>query len=269
MSELALIVNFQDCCEEATNLYRDVLERQISNHGEMHDVIRAAMTDSLPVYIRSNIIDEAIILSNRVIKVCEEIYGQESLAYINNLFHLSSVYDKAGKVWKSKDVKIRVLDLERQMHPSGHNETFYNVTNLAQCHYDLRELDEVIALQLEALEGYQQLDGDQATRIMGTTFALACSYHEAGKLDDARADYEQAINMSRTILTDKDETTIAKLSLLMALYTEIGEYELAKDLVYENPVVYGKGPWRRPSVYPRGTGERYHRHYQYGEVVQR
>ena len=232
-SDLALVLNSQDNCEEAKQHYEGVLEKRQRINGKLHELTRSAMTDLLAVYIRANMFEDAESLGRRAVDVCESLYGLEDVITINVRFFLSSVYEKAGQMKKSRNVKVQVLELERKILPAGNKDMLYTMISLAESHYALGEIDEAIKLQLEALNDYQQLGGDHAIHIMDTIFALACSYHEAHKLSDARLKYENAVEMSRCILGYQDQNTIEKLAPLMALYTEIDEYELAKKLEYE------------------------------------
>ncbi|KAL8890815.1 MAG: hypothetical protein Q9192_005824, partial [Flavoplaca navasiana] len=225
MNDLALVLNNQERCEEAIVLYKEILKIQEEIFGEVHESTRYAMTELLPTYIRANMLDEAEALGKRLVKVSETLYGPEGMVTLHVLFYLSGVYRKSGQLEKSRDMKMQVLALERKLRSPGHKETLYTMTELAHCHYVLGEIDEAIALQTEALDGYRQLDGDNAMKTMENIFDLACSYHEAAKLEDARL---------QSLLGDQDEKTINKLAPLMALYTEIDEYELAKNLAYES-----------------------------------
>ena len=233
ISDLALVLNQQDRCEESQELYEEVLEKQEKVHGRIHGWTRNAMIDLLGVLIRANKIEQAETLGKDVIDVCEKMYGPESVHTAKAIFYLSTVYEKAGQNEKSRDIKRQVLDLERKICSVVDKDMIYTMTSLAQSHYILREIDQAVALQLEALNLYQQSEGDHAIRIMDTIFELACSYHEDGKLQDARQRYEEAIDMSRSLLGDQDERTMEMLAPLMALYTELDEYELAQDPAYE------------------------------------
>lgn len=191
------------------------------------------MTELLPTYIRANMLDEAGTLGKRLLKVSETLYGSDGMVTLHVLFYLSAVYERSGQLESSRDTRMQVLASERKILSQGHKKTFFTMTELAISHYRLGIIGDAIAWQLEALDGYRQSDGDNAVNIMQTVFDLACSYHKATKLEEARLNYEDAISMSRSLLGDQDEKTITKLAPLMVLYTELDEYELAKNLAYE------------------------------------
>lgn len=79
ISDLALVLNQQDCCKESQVLYEEVLEKQEKIHGRSHGSTRIAMTDLLGVLIRAEKLEKAESLSKDVIEVCEKMYGTECI----------------------------------------------------------------------------------------------------------------------------------------------------------------------------------------------
>ena len=233
-NELAQVFSYQGRAEESIAVRKGILQTQERIHGEFNDITRNSLLELMVSCLRANLFEEAEIVSKRAIRISEAMYGSESVVAATVTFYLSSIYEKAGRLEDSRDVKCRVLELERRLYPDGKNkDILYTMTGLAHDHYALGELEAAISLRLEALDGYRSLEGDYERQIMETTFALASSYHDAQKFQEARINYEAAIVMSRRLHGDEHETTIEYLSPLMALYTETDDYQLAETVAYE------------------------------------
>jgi len=154
---------------------------------------------------------------------------------------LGGVGRSLGQLERAEDLWRRSLAIRRNHFPAGSPEIAESLRGLAAVRYDRDEHTESAQLLEEALaiERRRQAEGSAAARLAlaQTLEHLGVERHETGRLDDARALYEESLALYRALPDDHRAEVASLLVDLAGLSREAGDLGGSERLLREALVI--------------------------------
>lgn len=174
---------------------------------------------------------EAHELMEKVLSLCEKIYGSGSIEFNENQANLALILKDMERYSEAK--KIAEITLEKAINIYGENHPIVakRRTNLALILHDLGEYSEAKKLNELALASDILYYGEEHPSVAIKQSNLAVNLSSLGELLKAKQLLEKAIISDIKYYGIKHPTTAASLSNLSVVLIKSGEYLKARELI--------------------------------------
>ena len=208
--------------DRSLELSREALDTRMATHGESHPEIAESLNYVGTVLQNLGRFDEAEEVFRRALDMRIELYGREHLSVAESLNNLMVVLTASdGSIAERERLLLESLEIKRKLLGDDNLDVAQGLNNLGVLVWqrgepgDLTLAEERIS---EALAIRQRLLGELHPHVANTKSNLANLLHDVGRLDEATALFESAIDIwSRTLGDDHTQVAIGLFGLSKVL----------------------------------------------------
>lgn len=166
--------------------------------------------------------DDAIMVTQEVMPLYKQYYGESSFAYNDLGQRLGNYFREQDKPLEALPYHQRAVAIAEQTYGRNHREYALALGNLAADYHRLDSIDKALELYYEAVEILADEDLEASLILeFNVTNVLA----DAGRFDEALPLAEQIITMFRDSVGIYNRDYPVALGRLTALYRQAGDYE--------------------------------------------
>ncbi len=165
--------------------------------------------------------DTAKRVLDKTTKLVQAKLGLESEAMTRCLHNLAYLKHNVGDTVLAQKYYEEALALERKVIPREHVRTANTLLMMARLSLQQSNFssDQVSKLLKESLSIYRHLSGPASKDVARVRYHLALLYFQTGRLDEAHAEVEAALNLFRS-LKEPESTNIGRCYALLAAITQ-------------------------------------------------
>lgn len=189
---------------DAEGLQRGALKLQLELHGELHPAAVAALGNLACTVQLEGRLEEAERLHRQAVDLGARVQGErhpDQIARVNNLAGLLV----AREAWpEALQLRKQVVTMTEEVLGHDHEYTLIARGNLAVLCTRTGEFAESERILRENLDIERERYGAGDVRALGTQYNLAKALRDAGKLDEALANYEALVESASSSLSKDD-----------------------------------------------------------------
>jgi ankyrin repeat protein/tetratricopeptide (TPR) repeat protein len=212
---LAIILKDLEKYDEAA----EILEHIVEIEGTVPNLLFL-----IRIYILQNKLDEAETMCRKVLSMAQNAPEADEWT-IEALKELASVHLDRGETQASCDALTEAIEIARRSQP---DELWELMICLSHDLSGLSQVDKAAALQVELLDMFSTNTSADRIQFLKTKLALGVSYHELGRLEEARELCEEVHPEIIELLDDTDSLAIEVKTELLDIYYELERWQDAK-----------------------------------------
>lgn len=199
----------------------------LSQYGEEHEMAAYCLNDMAEVYVKKDLMKDALDMLNRSLKIRKKCFGEQSLQVAKCYGSLGILYKKIDNLKKAEDCFKKALKIYQSLDE-------VECGRIAIAHVDLGLLEHVKGNDKKAIEYYKQAlpvlidcKGKDNSAVIEIYHALGGAYHAVDSFALSEQCYEEAIAIERRIYGDNHPAVATSIDNLGVLYSTIGQDEKA------------------------------------------
>ncbi|MCJ1255882.1 Kinesin light chain 3 [Lignoscripta atroalba] len=182
------------------------------------------------VYSESGQTQEAVKLSEQVLKVRKRILGDEHPDTLKSMNNLACSYSDLGQRQEALKLSEQVLKVSKRILGDEHPDTLTSMNNLANSYSDLGQRQDALKLREQVLKVRKRILGDEHPDTLTSMNNLAISYSDLGQRQDALKLREQVLKVRKRILGDEHPDTLTSMNNLANSYSDLDQRQEALRL---------------------------------------
>ncbi|MFP5271839.1 CHAT domain-containing tetratricopeptide repeat protein [Coleofasciculus sp.] len=203
----SLIANFTDDLAEADQLFEQV--EQLYDQGKYN---------------------EAIPLAERMLRLYQNVHGEDHLDISYSLNYLGLLYQNQGRYSEAEPFYRQALEMYKRLLGEEHPDVAASLHNLAALYDSQGRYSDAEPLFRQALQMLKRLLGEEHPDVAISLNNLANLYSSQGRYSDAEPLYRQALEMRKRLLGEEHPSVATSLNNLALLYQSQGRYSEAEPL---------------------------------------
>ena len=173
---------------------------------------------------------EAIPLAERVLRIRQQVLGQEHPDVATSINNLALLYESQGRYTEAEPLYLQALEMRKRLLGQDHPSVATSINNLALLYYRQGRYTEAEPLYLQALEMRKRLLGEEHPHVATSINNLAALYSGQGRYTEAEPLYLQALEMRKRLLGQDHPHVATSINNLAELYRDQGRYTEAEPL---------------------------------------
>jgi len=193
---------------------------------------------------------EGIRITQKVVALAREVFGDESYQYGLRLFVLAAMYSKVHQHDEALPLYAKSREILEKSLGKKHPEYAFVLNNLAVLYQEIRKYAEAERLFRQALRIRRDVYGvEDAEFAMGLN-NLAALYCDMDRYDQAEPLYEQTLVINKNVFGEAHPRYADSLTNLGSVYLDLGKHSHAEQLflqacevrkkVHDDPLGYAR-----------------------------
>ena len=188
--------------------------------------------------------DKAIDVYNRLIKLCEDVYGKDNSVTAWSYNNIGIVYYNLSEYNKALEYFKLALDIKEKVWGKEHPDTAKSYNNIGIVHNDRGEYDKALEYYKRASDIRERVLGKEHPETAGSYDNIGSVYSDLGEYDKALEYHKKALVIEEKVLGKEHPETAPTYNNIGIVYKNRGDYDKAleyhkKALVIEEKV-FGK-----------------------------
>jgi CHAT domain-containing protein/tetratricopeptide (TPR) repeat protein len=176
---------------------------------------------------------EAVGVGTELVKVCLDIWGEQSAETALALHQLGAAYFRVGQIEKARKCQDRTLAIRRKVLGDDHEYTALALQNLATTLCALREFEQAVPLSQEALAIVLRRFGEAHVATADGYFRLAMVFEKKGDYEAARLNTEKALAIYGALFGKNHRLTVICQRHLGRMLGKLNELAVARACLEE------------------------------------
>jgi tetratricopeptide (TPR) repeat protein len=198
--------------------------------GKQHPIYLIALSNLAGLYRDRGWRNEALTLSEIVLKAREEILGKKHPDYAVSLNEVGLIYDLLEEDQKALPLYEESLKIKEDTIGKQNISYAKTLGNLATLNSNQGNYEVALAQHRESLKIFEQVLGKQHPDYATSLSSLASFYREYGELDKSIALHQEILKILEQTLGNQHFDYARELNSLAGTYNEQGEYKKALPL---------------------------------------
>lgn len=169
--------------------------------------------------------EEALELSEDVLRIRKEILGIEHIDTLSAMNNLALVYNKVGRFKDSIAMLEEVLELEKKVLGEDHLNTLSTMHNLSSIDRRYDKFEEALKLAEIVFKKREKILGKNHPNTILSMRNLASCYRYVGRKEEALELEEEVLKLNKQVLGETHPTTLLAMSSLASSYYKLGKHE--------------------------------------------
>ncbi|RYP50015.1 hypothetical protein DL768_004370 [Monosporascus sp. mg162] len=248
--KIGLLYSAQGKLKEAEEMYQRTLQGYENALGPDHTSTLNTIHNLGILYFDQGKLKEAEEMYQRALQGYEKAFGSDHMSILNTVNNLGLLYRGQGKLKEAKEIYQRALQSYEKILGPDHMSTLDIVCNLGLLYSDqgkLKETEEMYQRALQGCEkalgpdhrstldtvnnlGYEKALGPDHTSTLNTVKSLGNLYSDQGKLKEAEAMYQRALQGRERALGPDHRSALETVNNLGILYFNQGKLKEAEEM---------------------------------------
>ena len=182
------------------------------------------------VFIESGLLQEAMELTEKVLKATQKTLGSEHPFTLGQKSILAKFYIDLGRSQEALEMAEKALEASQRILGSEHPNTLVSMGNLAIIYSNLGRSQKAIELQEKGFEAMQRVLGSEHPNTIESMSNLAEPYSNLGRRQKALDMAKKALEATQRVSGSEHPNTLESMSNLAIIYRNLGRSQEAMEL---------------------------------------